>query len=130
MGLKIIIVGNSLYINNPMNRVKINNYYLTPRPQENGFNLCLIIGIDKLLTDLEIEEDEFLELLKTAEEKENFVFIIIENPTRFKNHEYDSWYKNYISGDSGIWVGNGIEAQYLLLVLHNLLITAERVLDM
>ena len=33
-----------------------------------------------------------------------------------KNHEYDEWYKNYNIGNSGIWVGNGIDDQYLISV--------------
>ena len=31
-----------------------------------------------------------------------------------KNHEYEDWYKAYITKDSGIWVGNGISDQYLI----------------
>ena len=32
------------------------------------------------------------------------------------NHEYDEWYKEYVSGDTGIWIGNGISDQYLINV--------------
>ena len=42
------------------------------------------------------------------------IFIIVENATKVKNHEYDDWYKEYITGEDGIWVGNGIEDQYVL----------------
>ena len=45
---------------------------------------------------------------------ENNTFIIVESSNKLKNHEYDEWYKNYISGDSGIWVGSGVEDQYLI----------------
>lgn len=76
--------------------------------------LCVIVGIDKFLNN--IDEDEFMETLTEAEKTEKYSFILVENATRLKNHEYDDWYKNYIMGDSGIWVGNGIDDQYLLEV--------------
>lgn len=76
------------------------------------YSLAIIIGIDKFLNDL--DEDEFTQILKKAEETGKYSFILVENATRLKNHEYDEWYKNYIMGDSGIWVGNGIDDQYLL----------------
>ena len=45
---------------------------------------------------------------------EKYNFIIAENSVRLKNHEYDIWYKNNITGDNGIWIGNGISDQYLI----------------
>ena len=38
----------------------------------------------------------------------------MENFNKLKNRQYDEWYKNYVLGDSGIWIGNGINDQYLL----------------
>ncbi len=76
----------------------------------------IIIGIDKFLNDLENGEEEFYEMLKKADELENYNFIIVDNAIRLKNHEYDEWYKEYISGDTGIWVGNGINDQFLITI--------------
>ena len=84
--------------------------------QNNKILLCVIIGIDKVLSNSEIDENAFSELLKEAEENENCRFIIIDNPNRLKNHQYEAWYKNYITGESGIWVGSGIEDQFLIRV--------------
>lgn len=78
--------------------------------------ICIIVGIDKFINDLEEGESHFYDTLKKAEELKNYSFIIIDNFTKLKNHEYDEWYKNYITGDSGIWVGNGISDQYLINV--------------
>ena len=75
--------------------------------------VCAIIGLDKFLSDYE-EEEEFFELFKAAEEMENCNFILIDNTNKLKNHEYDEWYKEYIAKDNGIYVGNGMEDQYLL----------------
>ena len=77
-------------------------------------NICVIVGIDKLTSDIEFGEQKILEMLKLAEEKESCNFIFVDNASRFKNHEYDDWYKAYVSGDTGIWVGNGFDDQYLI----------------
>lgn len=73
--------------------------------------LCVIIGVDKFLN---VIEDSFEETLQLADNLGNYNFILIDNFTKLKNHEYDSWYKNYSLGDSGIWVGSGIQDQYLI----------------
>ena len=69
---------------------------------------------DKFINDLEDGENDFYETLKTTEELGNYNFILVDNFSKLKNREYDEWYKNYIIGDSGIWVGNGINDQYLI----------------
>lgn len=86
---------------------------------ENNLNklkpkICVIIGLDKFINDLDGTESKFNEILSKAEELENYNFIIIDNFNKLKNRQYDEWYKKYILGDSGIWVGNGINDQYLI----------------
>ena len=39
-----------------------------------------------------------------------------EQRRKQEEKEYDEWYKNYIIGDSGIWVGNGVDEQYVINV--------------
>ena len=74
-------------------------------------NICIIIGIDKFLLNV---EKEFNSDLKKADEAENYSFLIVDSVFKLKNHEFDDWYKNYVSKDKGIWVGNGISDQYLI----------------
>lgn len=100
------------------------NYQNFMQDMENGVNknkevVCVIIGIDKLINDLDCGESGFYEMLQKAEELKNYTFIIVDNFTKFKSHEYDEWYKNYISGDTGIWVGKGVTDQYLINVNIN-----------
>lgn len=76
--------------------------------------ICIIIGLDKFISSLDEGENEFQEILNKTDENPNISFIIVENATKIKNHEYDDWYKEYITGEDGIWVGNGIEDQYVL----------------
>ena len=77
--------------------------------------IAIIIGIESFINVLG-DKNKFLELLKKCEELENFSFVIVDNVAKIKGCQYDSWYKEYITGDTGIWVGNGINDQYLLSV--------------
>ena len=77
-------------------------------------NLIIIIGIDKFLSNIENSEKEFLEFLTKVDELKNCNFIIVDSVSKIKQHEYDKWYKSYVSGDDGIWVGSGFDDQYLL----------------
>lgn len=95
------------------------NYNKFISEMENNQNkdvICVIIGLDKFINDIDNGQRSFYEMLKRAEELKNCNFIIVENFTKFKNHEYDEWYKNYSLGDSGIWIGNGVRDQYLIRV--------------
>lgn len=80
----------------------------------NKHKLCVIISIDKFLNI--IGEQDFLQLLNKLKENGGFSFIIIENVTKIKNHQYEGWYKEYISEDSGMYIGNGIDNQYAIAI--------------
>ncbi len=75
--------------------------------------VCVILGLDKFINSLEETDTEFREMLLKSESNSNLCFIIVENATKVKNHEYDDWYKEYLTGEDGIWVGNGAEDQYV-----------------
>lgn len=94
------------------------NKFITEMSEGKSKNqkVCIILGIDKMLSDLEEGESELLQIIQKAENLETYNFIIVESATRLKNHEYDEWYKEYIPGDTGIWVGNGVDDQYLITV--------------
>ena len=77
--------------------------------------ICVIIGLDKFCNKFEVNSD-FYNSLKKLEERKNSNVIIVDNVTKIKNHEYDEWFKNYISKDNAIWVGNGINNQYLITI--------------
>ena len=81
---------------------------------ENKYTICVFMGIDKFINKLEDEENDFKKILEESEHNGKIRFIIAENASKLKNHEYDEWYKNYLADDSGIWVGNGIDDQYLI----------------
>ena len=75
--------------------------------------VCVILGLDKFINSLDMQDIEFQEMLQKSYSNPNACFIIAENVTKSKNHEYDNWYKECITKEDGIWVGNGIDNQYL-----------------
>ncbi len=76
--------------------------------------VCVIIGIDKFLSYYGNVGTNFNSVIKQAEEKGIYSFIFVENANKFKTHEFEEWYKDYITKENGIWVGNGIDNQYLI----------------
>ena len=79
------------------------------------FSICIINGIDKFLTEIE-DEEYFYQMLRKAEENGKYSFIITESVNKLKNHEYENWYKNYVTGDTGIYIGNGIDDQFAISI--------------
>lgn len=77
-----------------------------------GYNICVILGIDKFLNS--VDQLQFKQTLDKAFQDSNCSFIIVDNANKLKDHSFDDWYKEYISEDSGIWVGNGFDSQYLI----------------
>ncbi len=75
--------------------------------------LFIIIGLDKFITELG-SEDLFFESLKNAQSLKKCHYIIIESTVKVNNYTYSDWYKKYVSGDTGLWLGNGAGEQYLL----------------
>ena len=82
--------------------------------------ICVIIGVDKFANEFDDMNNNydltFNSSIKKADEIGNCNFIFVDNFNKLKNHEYDEWYKNFITKDNGIWVGNGVDSQYLITI--------------
>lgn len=76
--------------------------------------LCIIMGIDRFIDNVLSGKEIFESMLKEFYEMKNCNFIIVDSATRIKNRQYDNWYKKYVSGDNGIWIGDGLNDQYIL----------------
>ena len=102
-------------------KLKIQNFILEleNNPKKNKDVLCIIIGLDKFINDIENGENGFYEMLKKAKELRNYNFIIVENATKLKSREFNTWYKMYINNDRGLWIGNGVREQYVIKVNIN-----------
>ena len=67
------------------------------------------------------DEDDCMEgaeklaaLMKQCEKKKNYSFIIVDAASKIKEHNYDEWYTENVLEGNIIWVGNGIDDQYLI----------------
>lgn len=76
-------------------------------------NLIIIIGLEKFITELG-NEVIFGQSLENAEELEKCNYIIIETNNKMNNYTYSDWYKKYIDGEYGLWLGNGVNEQCIL----------------
>lgn len=79
-------------------------------------NVIAILGVDKFISEYEKDGDSFENILYMVEQIGNCSIILVENDTKIKNYEYNEWYKNYINKENGIWIGNGIDNQYVINV--------------
>ncbi len=88
------------------------------------YNICFIFGLNKLTDYIEQnmdDDDDYSDgaeklgnIISKCEEKKNYSFIIVDQADKIKEHNYDDWYKANVLETNIIWVGNGIEDQYLL----------------
>ena len=78
--------------------------------------ICVFIGIDNFLTEYANVGINFISVLKQLEETDNESIVIVETVNKIKSHEFDDWFKNYLSKENGIWIGNGIDTQFLLTI--------------
>lgn len=77
--------------------------------------VCFIVGIDKFKNILGSEFDgAYSGLLTMIKGMPKVHFVIIDTADNLKKREFDSWYKDTISGTKGVWVGNGMGTQYTL----------------
>ena len=75
--------------------------------------ICVIIGLDKFLTELG-SQDLFFESLKNAEELKKCFYVIIDSTINLNNYCHFEWYKKYVTNSTGIWLGSGVSEQYIL----------------
>ena len=94
-------------------------FELEKKLSKDKHNLCVIVGLDKFLNSIEELSAFFINHIKKAEERGNYSFIIVDSASKIKLHEYDIWYKTYISKEDGIWIGNGFNDQYLIDISTN-----------
>lgn len=81
--------------------------------------VCVIIGLDKFMQALISNNDSMDNLISNTERFNNLKYIIVESALKLKAHQYEKWYKDNVLGDSGIWVGSGIDNQYVIPIETN-----------
>lgn len=89
---------------------------------------CIIIGIDSFKNRLSDEnKQKFADLFNNAKDLGVIDFIIVDSVDKIKKMELDSWYKNCINNNNGIWIGNGINDQYSLKITQRISAMKEEV---
>lgn len=84
----------------------------------------VITGLQTILSGLTDQgRDELNTLLEKAELHYNIRVVLCDGVKTISQFSGANWYKRHISGNDGIWVGNGITDQYILKIgrLTNLL---------
>lgn len=93
---------------------EFNSYKLKIKFNKSTNFICAIIGIERFTAEYESSENSFLNSLKELEESGNCTLVIADCDTKMKNQEYSEWFRQYASKDNAIWVGNGVDGQYLI----------------
>ncbi len=95
------------------NDLKDNYEKVVKDQKSSNFQICFIFGLDKLINYFE-EIEKLQEMIKKYENNNDCSFIIVDSADKIKEHNYDEWYRQNVLDNNIIWVGNGIEDQYLL----------------
>jgi hypothetical protein len=78
-------------------------------------SVCFIIGFDKFKNVLGTDFDNaFAGLVSMIKTMPKFNFVLVDTCDNFKKREFETWYKDTISGTKGMWVGNGMGTQYTI----------------
>ena len=84
------------------------------KQRENIRLVYVIIGIDLFISNLGSEKDLFTQNLEAARQCSNCNFIVVDNATKIKAHQLDSWYKGFVDNRNGIYIGNGFDSQFVI----------------
>lgn len=100
---------------------ELSNYLISKETYNNSKEInkliCLIIGIDQFKLGLNNEnKNEFNNMFLKANKLGIIKFIIIDSIDKIKKNEFESWYKECVTNNYGIWVGNGINDQFSIKI--------------
>lgn len=76
--------------------------------------ICIIKDLEKFATVLQAGMNELDTLFREANDTHNCYFIIVDSAVRLKAHQFEPWYKNHVQNDTGIWLGNGVDNQFVI----------------
>lgn len=79
--------------------------------------VCVIFGVNKFYNSLTpVMKKNFGTLLTASKEMKKYHFIFIDTPEDMKKLSFETWYREHISSDNGLWIGSGITNQLLIRV--------------
>ncbi len=85
---------------------------------ENKTNISIIInGLDAFKNKLnEHNRNNLKQIFDKISELTFINYIIIDSIDKIRKYEVESWYKNGVNTNEGIWIGNGINEQFSLKI--------------
>jgi DNA segregation ATPase FtsK/SpoIIIE, S-DNA-T family len=85
--------------------------------ENNKHSLYIIVGINTLL-EKSGKAKEFGELVQKAKELGIFNFIFVDIADKIKKIEIETWYKENVKNNYGIWLGDGVADQYTIKLMR------------
>ncbi len=84
--------------------------------KKTNHTICFIMGLDRFANYLEENKvpGGLEEIIKKCGSSKNFSFVIVDSAAKIKEHSYDDWYRKNVVGNNIIWVGSGVNDQYIL----------------
>lgn len=77
--------------------------------------LVFIIGISSFKNKLNADNQaKFEKLFSSSQDLDIVNYIIVDTVDKIKTFEYENWYKSNVNKNEGIWLGNGIDNQFLI----------------
>lgn len=82
--------------------------------RENIHIVYFIYGIDAFINTMGSEKERFTKNVISAKKSGNCSFVVIDSASKIKSHSIDSWYKDFITPGTGIYVGGGFDSQFTI----------------
>lgn len=83
--------------------------------KDNKKTYCIIIGVDNFRNKLnDAFKQKFQNMFNNFKNLDLVTFILIDSIDKIKKIELEPWYKNCVSNNDGIYIGNGINDQFSL----------------
>ena len=77
--------------------------------------VTIFYNFSKMLSLLSDDaKKRFFDLISKCKDLKTFDFIIVDRVEDLKKYEYESWYKDTVQNNYGIWLGNGVADQNLI----------------
>ena len=104
------------YVTEKANILKENNYNkkIFANLQK---NVIILLGFDSFKNKLNNENKEKIsEMMQLSKDLGIIDFVLIDSVENIKKVEFESWYKECVNPNNGIWLGNGINDQFTLKI--------------
>jgi len=114
---KVLTFDFSQYMQGMINNNYIANNFEAYLNQIKGTNekiVLFLLGFSKLKENLKTNPKLFDEILAKVKDENNIKIIMVDEVSKVNNCIYETWFKNNISRQNGIYIGSGISRQTII----------------